>query len=93
MDLTEGSHAHIERELLLIKIHAESTDDRAETLRMSDIFNGRVLDVTPSSYTIEMTGTSDKLDAFIKAFGKERLLEVARSGVSGIARGTKALRI
>ena len=91
VDLTEGSH--IERELMLVKVKATSGEERAETLRLADIFRGRVLDVTTSTYTIEMTGSSDKLDAFIGSFEAEQLLEVVRSGVTGIGRGAKALRV
>lgn len=89
-DLTEGSH--IERELMLIKVKAVETR-RDEVKRLSDIFRGRIIDVTDTSFTIELTGTSDKLDAFIQATGREHILELARSGVTGIARGVKSLRL
>jgi acetolactate synthase-1/3 small subunit len=88
-DLTEGPH--IEREMLLIKVKA-SGGLRDEYKRLVDIFRGRVIDVTESAYTIELTGTSDKLDAFIQAAGADHIIEVVRSGVSGIARGDKGLR-
>jgi acetolactate synthase-1/3 small subunit len=88
IDLTEG--AHIERELMLIKTKAGG-QERDELKRMADIFGGRILDVTDSSYTIELTGSVDKLDGFIKALDKELIMEVVRSGVTGIARGHKAL--
>jgi acetolactate synthase-1/3 small subunit len=88
-DLTEGPH--IEREMLLIKVRAEN-GMRDEYKRLVDIFRGRIIDVTESTYTIELTGTSDKLDAFIQAAGADNLIEVVRSGVSGIARGDKGLR-
>ncbi len=88
-DLTEGTH--IEREMLLIKVRAEN-GMRDEYKRLVDIFRGRIIDVSESTYTIELTGTSDKLDAFIQAAGADNLIEVVRSGVSGIARGDKGLR-
>ncbi len=88
-DLTEGPH--IEREMLLIKVKANGVL-RDEYKRLVDIFRGRIIDVTDSAYTIELTGTSDKLDAFIQAAGADNLIEVVRSGVSGIARGDKGLR-
>jgi acetolactate synthase-1/3 small subunit len=88
IDLTEG--AHIERELMLVKTKAGG-QERDELKRMADIFGGRILDVTDSSYTIELTGSVDKLDGFIKALDKELIMEVVRSGVTGIARGHKAL--
>ena len=90
VDLTEG--AHIERELILIKIKATGAQ-RAEVKRTSDIFRGHIVDVTPSMYTVQLTGSSDKLDAFIEAIGTQAILEVVRSGVSGIARGERVLSI
>ena len=59
---------------------------------MVDIFRGHILDVTDTTYTIELTGAGSKLDAFIQALGKTGIIEVVRSGPSGIARGEKALR-
>ena len=82
---------HIERELLLIKLHAARAEDRAEIKRVVDIFRGRVVDVTDKSYTVEMTGDGDKLDAFLEALAEGSILEVVRSGVSGIARGAKSI--
>lgn len=88
VDLVESRH--IERELMLIKVAAKKTD-RAEIKRMNDIFRGRIIDVTENSFTIEMTGTGAKLDAFIGALDEKLILEVVRSGVSGIARGDKSI--
>ena len=90
VDLTEG--AHIERELILIKIKATGAQ-RAEVKRTSDIFRGQIVDVTPSMYTVQLTGSSDKLDAFIKVIDPANVLEVVRTGVSGIARGEKTLAL
>lgn len=89
VDLTEG--AHIERDLMLIKVRAAGTD-REELKRTADIFRGQVVDVSPSSYTIQLSGTTEKLDAFVAAVGGAQILEVVRSGVAGIARGEKVLR-
>jgi acetolactate synthase-1/3 small subunit len=87
-DLTEG--AHIERELMLVKVKA--TDQaREEVKRLVDIFRGRIIDVTDSTYTLELTGTVEKLDAFVKALEMTEIVEVVRSGVTGIARGDRAL--
>lgn len=88
VDLTEG--AHIERELMLIKVRATGAQ-RAEIKRCVDIFRGQIVDVSASVYTIQVTGTTDKLDAFFLAVGEASILEVVRSGVSGIARGEKVL--
>ncbi|MFP5506827.1 MAG: acetolactate synthase small subunit [Gammaproteobacteria bacterium] len=90
MDMTEGPH--IEREMLLMKVRAEGAA-RDELKRLTDIFRGRIIDVTAASYVIELTGTGDKIDALIQAVDPALILEVVRSGVSGIARGDKALRI
>lgn len=90
VDLTEG--AHIERELMLIKVKASGAQ-RAEVKRCVDIFRGQIIDVTSSLYTIQITGTSDKLDAFLQAVGDAAIIEVVRSGVSGISRGEKVLSL
>ena len=90
VDLTEG--AHIEREIMLVKIKATGAQ-RAEVKRTTDIFRGQIVDVTSSVYTVQLTGTSDKLDSFIEAVGPATVLEVVRTGVSGIARGEKVLSI
>ncbi len=88
VDLTEGEH--IEREMMLIKLRATGAQ-RAEVKRISDIFRGQIIDVTQSSYTIQLTGTTEKLDAFLRAIPEESVMEVVRSGVSGISRGEKVL--
>ena len=88
VDLSEGEH--IERELLLIKLHAVA-EGRAEIKRIVEIFRGRIIDVTDRTYTVEMTGVSDKLAAFIEALGDGCILEVVRSGTLGIARGARAI--
>ncbi|NCF09835.1 MAG: acetolactate synthase small subunit [Gammaproteobacteria bacterium] len=88
-DLTEG--AHIEREMMLVKSRAVA-GDREEIKRLIDIFRGRVIDVTDTTYTMELTGDSDKLDAFLRALDPKLLLEVVRSGSNGIARGERSLR-
>ena len=90
MDMTEGPH--IEREMMLVKVKAEG-EGREELKRVSDIFRGRIIDVTDRTYTIELTGAGDKLDAFLLALDPVVIIEVVRSGVSGIARGERALRV
>ena len=90
MDMTEGPH--IEREMMLVKVLAEG-DRRNELKRLSDIFRGRIIDVTDKTYTIELTGAGDKLDAFLQTLESSVIVEVVRSGVSGIARGDRALRL
>jgi len=89
VDLSEGKH--IERELMLVKVRAAGKD-REEIKRTADIFRGRIIDVTDKSYTIELTGTTDKLDAFLEALDRGAILETVRTGVSGIGRGEWVLK-
>lgn len=91
IDLTEG--AHIERELMLVKVNVPTAEQREEIKRLVEIFRGRIIDVGDSNYTVEMTGPGDKLDAFIKTIEESLIVEVVRSGVSGIARGSKSLHV
>jgi acetolactate synthase-1/3 small subunit len=91
LDLTEGPH--VERELMLIKVKASSGTQREEVKRLVDIFRGNIIDVTDKSYTIELTGDVCKLDAFIATLKGDDILETVRSGITGIARGDKALHI
>ena len=90
VDLNESDH--IERELMLVKVKTLDSS-REELMRLSDIFRGRIIDVNENSYTIEITGNGDKLDAFLKVVKPELILETVRTGVSGIARGDKATRV
>jgi len=90
VDLTEG--AHIEREIMLIKIKASGAQ-RAEIKRTVDIFRGQIVDVSSSAYTVQITGNSHKLDSFVNTIAEGSVLEVVRSGVSGIARGEKVLSL
>ncbi|MCV2401272.1 acetolactate synthase small subunit [Marinomonas sp. C2222] len=90
VDLTEGQH--IERELMLVKVRAAG-EQRAEIKRTVDIFRGQIVDMTPSIYTLQMVGESDKLDGFLQALGGAHILEVVRTGISGIARGEKTLSL
>ena len=89
-DITEGSH--IEREIMLVKSRANTPDARDEVKRLAEIFRGQIVDVTPELYTVQLVGTSDKLDAFIGTLKQAtEIVEVVRSGVCGIARGERAL--
>ncbi|MDF0604496.1 acetolactate synthase small subunit [Neisseriaceae bacterium TC5R-5] len=90
IDLNEADH--IERELMLIKVQATGKD-RDEFKRLADIFRGRIIDVTEKTYTIELTGTGEKLGAFIGALDHSVILETVRTGTSGISRGERVLKI
>ena len=90
IDLAES--AHIERELMLVKIKT-TRESREEVKSMTDIFRGKIIDATASSYVVEMTGQSSKLDAFILGIGEDNIIEVVRSGPTGISRGEKGLHL
>jgi acetolactate synthase-1/3 small subunit len=90
VDLNEG--AHIERELMLVKVKAEG-QGREEMKRMSDIFRGRIIDVADDTYTIELTGNGTKLDAFLEALDETLILETVRTGACGIGRGGRVLKV
>ena len=90
VDLSEA--AHIERELMLIKVRALGKD-REEIKRLADIFRGRIIDVTESTNGIGLTGSGSKLDAFIQAFDTDWILETVRTGVCGIGRGDRILKV
>ncbi|MDD5461372.1 MAG: acetolactate synthase small subunit [Methylococcales bacterium] len=88
IDLADSDH--IERELMMVKIKT-SEQMRDEIKRMTDIFRGKIIDVAPTTYIVEMTGPSEKLDAFIAAVDPDAIIEVVRSGPTGISRGEKGL--
>jgi acetolactate synthase-1/3 small subunit len=90
IDLSEAEH--IERELMLIKVKAGQAE-REDMKRMADIFRGRIIDVSDNTYTIELTGDTRKLDAFIKSLDQGTILETVRTGASGIGRGNRILRV
>lgn len=91
-DLNVSCVQHIEREMMLIKLKAP-VSARDEIMRLSDIFRGNIIDVNDDAYTVELTGTSEKLNAFIAAFDCDSILETVRSGVMGIARGSSSLHL
>lgn len=90
VDLNEG--AHIARELMLVKVRAASAEQRTEIKRLADIFGGTVVDITDTSFTIELTGSREHLDDFVEAAGVRQIMELARSGVLGLLKGSKALK-
>jgi len=90
IDLAES--AHIERELMLVKIRT-SEHSRGEIRNVAEIFRGKIIDVTPTSYVVEMTGPSEKLDAFVATIDPDSIIEVVRSGPTGISRGEKGLHL
>lgn len=90
LDLNDGRH--IERELMLVKVKANH-QFRDEMKRLSDIFRGRIIDVSDDTFTIEITGSSSKLDAYLDSLDKSAIIETVRTGASGIGRGDRILKI
>ncbi|MCZ4065237.1 acetolactate synthase small subunit [Oxalobacter aliiformigenes] len=90
VDLTDGYF--VEREMMLIKIRAVGKE-REEIKRTTDIFRGRIIDVSDRAYTVELTGDKAKLDAFIESIDRTAILETVRSGGSGIGRGERILKV
>lgn len=90
VDLNESRY--VERELMLVKVRAQGKD-RDEILRLTEIYRGQIIDVTEKSYTIELTGTSEKLNSFQENIGKGLIVETVRTGAAGIGRGERVLRI
>ena len=89
-ELTESDR--VEREIMLVKLRATG-EGREEVKRCADIFRGQIVDVTASLYTVQMVGTSGKLDAFLSAIREAgEIVEVARSGIVGFARGERIMR-
>ncbi len=89
VDIT--NERHVERELMLVKIRAEG-DTRAEMVRLAGIFRAAVVDVTSTTFIVQVAGDGDKLDAFLGAAGDDNILETARTGVVGISRGEGGMR-
>ncbi|MCG6504202.1 acetolactate synthase small subunit [Kingella sp. SNUBH-2017] len=87
-----NSSRHVERELMLVKVRAVGKD-RDELYRLSEIYRGQIVDVSEKIYTVEVTGTSDKLDSFLEALPKSLILETVRTGAAGIGRGERILKI
>ena len=90
IDISESSH--IERELMMVKVRAVN-GMREEVKRLTDIFRGNILDVTATTYVVEVTGEKSKLDAFLQTLGEENIIEVVRSGTTGILRGERGLAL
>jgi acetolactate synthase-1/3 small subunit len=83
----------VSRELALIKVSAPSTKARSDIINYADIFRARVVDVSSESLMMEITGTSDKIDAFINLMRPFGLREVARTGITALSRGAKSVKV
>ena len=89
LDLNDGKH--IERELMLVKVKA-TNKYRDEMKRISDIFRARIIDVSDNTFTIELTGSASKLDAYLDSLDSDSIIETVRTGSSGIGRGDRILK-
>lgn len=89
LDLNDGKH--IERELMLVKVKA-SNKYRDELKRISEIFRARIIDVSDNTFTIELTGSASKLDAYLDSLDNDSIIETVRTGASGIGRGDRILK-
>ncbi len=81
------------RELALIKVNVPTTKDRSDIINCVEVFRGRIIDVSTDSLTVEITGTPDKLDAFLKLMQTNGIIELARTGITALARGAKTVRM
>jgi acetolactate synthase-1/3 small subunit len=90
-ELEEGNF--VMRELALIKVNSPTSKDRSDIINTVEVFRGRIIDVSSDSLTVEITGTPDKLDAFLNLMKVTGVIELARTGITALARGAKSIRI
>ena len=88
----ESGH-FVMRELALIKVNVPTPKDRSDIINCVEVFRGRIIDVATDSLTVEITGTPDKLDAFLNLMKTTGVIELARTGITALARGAKTVRI
>jgi len=87
------SESIVTRELALIKVNVPDTKTRSDIINCVEVFRGHVIDVSPETLTIEITGTPDKIDAFLNLMKSYGILELARTGLTALSRGIKSIRI
>jgi acetolactate synthase I/III small subunit len=90
-ELSQGSF--VMRELALIKVNVPSSKERSDIINCVDVFRSRIIDVSTDSLTVEITGTPDKIDAFLNLMKTYGVIELARTGITALARGAKSIRI
>ncbi len=90
-ELAQGNF--VMRELALIKVNVPSAKERSDIINCVDVFRGRIIDVSTDSLTVEITGTPDKIDAFLNLMKTYGVIELARTGITALARGAKSIRI
>ncbi|MGI9212221.1 MAG: acetolactate synthase small subunit [Methylococcaceae bacterium] len=91
IDIT--AYEHIQRELMLVKVRSVDNTARQEVMRLVDIFRSRIIDVSPTTFVMEVTGEKSKLDAFLDSLEPGSIIEVVRSGVTGVMRGERGLTL
>jgi acetolactate synthase-1/3 small subunit len=87
------SGGFVMRELALIKVKVNDSKERSDIINFVDVFRGRIIDVSTDSLTVEITGTPDKIDAFLNLMKSFGILELARTGITALARGAKSIKI
>ena len=90
-ELEQGNF--VMRELALIKVNVPSSKERSDVINCVEVFRGRIIDVSTDSLTVEITGTPDKIDAFLNLMKSYGIIELARTGITALARGAKSIRI
>jgi len=90
-ELEQGSF--VMRELSLIKVKVKDSKERSDVINFVDVFRGRIIDVSTDSLTIEITGTPDKIDAFLNLMRTFGIIELARTGITALARGARSIKI
>jgi acetolactate synthase-1/3 small subunit len=90
-ELSQGNF--VMRELSLIKVNVPSSKERSDIINCVEVFRGRIIDVSTDSLTVEITGTPDKIDAFLNLMKSYGIIELARTGITALARGAKSIRI
>jgi acetolactate synthase I/III small subunit len=90
-ELSQGSF--VMRELSLVKVNVPSSKERSDIINCVEVFRGRIIDVSTDSLTVEITGTPDKIDAFLNLMRTYGIIELARTGITALARGAKSVRI
>lgn len=83
----------VERELALVKVNVPSVKERADIISCVHVFRGRVVDVSPESLMVEITGSSDKIDAFLNLMKTSGVIELARTGITALSRGARSIRV
>jgi acetolactate synthase I/III small subunit len=90
-ELEQGNF--VMRELALIKVNSPGPKERSDIINCVEVFRGRIIDVSNDNLTVEITGTPDKLEAFLTLMKTYGVIELARTGITALARGAKSIRI